>query len=223
MSRRQWPIEKALKPSPSIAMSPGGSSAELSCVSRRHCRHHPHWPWPRRSAARPDGIPRSWAGLRMSPTYQFEHTNGFRAQRFRCPLLFPTRTGQTCKHAQFVRGPGCVKDPNWEKGGLMRALLNRDGPLYKAVYTQRTCYERINSQAKNLGIERPKARNIRAHAQAGQIRLAAFWRSSQVAAPLSSALRFEHRGTSCCTPTPMWLHSLTGSVLRHLSTLPVSY
>jgi len=43
----------------------------------------------------------------------------------------------------------------------MRALLDRDDPLYKAVYTQRTCCERINSQAKDLGIERPKARNIR--------------------------------------------------------------
>jgi len=97
----------------------------------------------------------------MHPTYQFQHTNGFRAQRFRCPLLFPTRTGQTCAHEQFAKGKGCVKDPNWEKGGLMRALLDRAGPLYKAVYTQRTCCERINSQAKDLLIERPKARNIR--------------------------------------------------------------
>ena len=109
----------------------------------------------------PDGTPRCWAGLRMHSTYSFEHTNGFRAQRFRCPLLFPTRTGETCAHEQFAKGKGCVKDPNWEKGGLMRALLDRSGPLYKAVYTQRTCCERINSQAKNLGIERPKARNIR--------------------------------------------------------------
>jgi hypothetical protein len=97
----------------------------------------------------------------MYPTYQFEHTYGYRAQRFRCPLLFPTRTAETCEHAQFAKGKGCVKDPNWEKGGLMRALLDRSGPLYKAVYTQRTCCERINSQAKDLGIERPKARNIR--------------------------------------------------------------
>ena len=109
----------------------------------------------------PDGTPRCSAGLRMYPTYQFEHTNGFRAQRFRCPLLFPTRTGETCTHQQFAKGSGCVKDPNWEKGGLMRALLDRTGPLYKAVYTQRTCCERINSQAKDFGIERPKARNIR--------------------------------------------------------------
>src|SRR5436305_1936184 len=27
----------------------------------------------------PDGTPRCWAGLRMYPTYPFEHTNGFRA------------------------------------------------------------------------------------------------------------------------------------------------
>jgi hypothetical protein len=62
---------------------------------------------------------------------------------------------------QFAKGKGCLNDINIEAGGLMRALLDRSGPLYKAVYTQRTCCERINSQAKDLGIERPKARNIR--------------------------------------------------------------
>ncbi len=103
----------------------------------------------------PDGTPRCWAGLRMHPTYQFQHTNGYRAQRFRCPLLFPTRTGQTCEHAQFAKG----KDPNWEEGGLMRAMLHRSGPLYHVIYTQRMCCERINSQAQGLGIERPKVRN----------------------------------------------------------------
>jgi Transposase DDE domain len=109
----------------------------------------------------PDGTPRCWAGLRMHPTFQFQHTNGFRAQRFRCPLLFPEPIGQTCAHAQFAKAKGCVKDPNWEKGGLMRALLDRHSPLYHAVYTQRTACERINSQAQALGIERPKVRNIR--------------------------------------------------------------
>ncbi len=109
----------------------------------------------------PDGTPYCWAGLRMHPTYQFQHTNGYRAQRFRCPLLFPQRTGQVCDHAQFAKKKGCVKDPNWEKGGLMRVLLDRDSPLYHAVYTQRTACERINSQAQALGIERPKVRNGR--------------------------------------------------------------
>src|SRR5713226_9602346 len=109
----------------------------------------------------PDGTPRCSKGLRMTPTFQFQHTNGFRAQRFRCPLLFPERTGEVCDHAQFTKGKGCVKDPNWEKGGLMRALLDRDSPLYHAIYTQRTACERINSQAQALGIERPKVRQIR--------------------------------------------------------------
>ncbi len=109
----------------------------------------------------PDGTPRGFAGLRMHPTFQFQHTRGYRVQRFRCPLLFPEPTGATCQHAQFVKGKGCVKDPNWEKGGLMRALLDRHSPLYHAVYTQRTACERINSQAQALGIERPKVRNIR--------------------------------------------------------------
>jgi hypothetical protein len=109
----------------------------------------------------PDGTPYCSAGLRMHPTYSFQHTNGFRAQRFRCPLLFPQPTGQTCDHAQFAKAKGCVKDPNWEKGGLMRVLLDRDSPLYQAVYNQRTSCERINSQAQALGIERPKVRNGR--------------------------------------------------------------
>ena len=108
----------------------------------------------------PDGTPYCSKGLRMHPVFFFRHTNGFRAQRFRCPLLFPEQTGEVCEHAQFAKGRGCVKDPNWEKGGLMRALLDRDGPLYHVIYTQRTSCERINSQAKALGIERPKVRNI---------------------------------------------------------------
>ncbi len=108
----------------------------------------------------PDGTPRCSKGLRMTPTFQFQHTNGFRAQRFRCPLLFPERTGEVCDHAQFTKGCGCVKDPNWEKGGLMRAMLNRESPLYHVIYNQRTACERINSQAQAFGIERPKVRNI---------------------------------------------------------------
>jgi hypothetical protein len=43
----------------------------------------------------------------------------------------------------------------------MRVTLDRDSPLYHVIYNQRTSCERINSQAKDLGIERPKARTIR--------------------------------------------------------------
>jgi len=86
---------------------------------------------------------------------------GYRAQRYRCPLLFPEATGQTCEHEQFKKGPGCKKDINDEAGGRARLLMDRTHPLYHAVYTQRTTCERINSQAKELGIERPKVRNAR--------------------------------------------------------------
>jgi len=108
-----------------------------------------------------DGVPWCAKGLRMHPTYQFSHTYGYLSQRFRCPLLFPQASGQTCDHPQFLKEKGCVKDLNWELGGQMRVTLNRDGPLYKGIYKQRTSTERINSQSKELGIKRPKVRNIR--------------------------------------------------------------
>jgi len=108
-----------------------------------------------------DGVPLCPIQLRMQPTYQFDHTNGYRAQRYRCPLLFPEPTQATCQHEQFAKGKGCIKDVNIERGGLARVTLDRTSPLYHAIYTQRTCCERINSQAQALGIERPKVRNGR--------------------------------------------------------------
>jgi hypothetical protein len=96
----------------------------------------------------------------MHPTYQFSHTYGYCSQRFRCPLLFPEKTDKSCDHVQFVKGKGCVKDLNWELGGQMRVTLNRESPLYKSVYRQRTSTERGNSQSKAAGLERPKVRNI---------------------------------------------------------------
>ena len=97
----------------------------------------------------------------MHPTKQFNHTNGYRAQRFQCPLLFPKRTGASCQHEQFAKGKGCVKDVNWELGGIQRVTLDRDGPLFHALYNQRTGCERVNARAKELGIERPRVRNER--------------------------------------------------------------
>jgi hypothetical protein len=108
-----------------------------------------------------DGIPICPHGFTMQPTFQFQHTNGYRAQRFRCPLLVPLSTDQTCDHPQFQKGCGCVKDVNWELGGKMRVSLDRSSPLYQGIYRQRTSCERINSHAKELGIERPKVRNRR--------------------------------------------------------------
>lgn len=107
----------------------------------------------------PDGHPRCDRGRTMAPTTQFVHEDGFRAQRYRCPLLRPTRTGEICDHAQFAQGPGCTKYINIEAGGRMRADLDRRGEPYRGLYRQRSSAERINSQAKALGIERPKVRN----------------------------------------------------------------
>ena len=85
-----------------------------------------------------DGVPVCPIGLRMHPTYRFLHTKGYQAQRYRYPLLFPQRTGQTCDYEQFLKDKGCVKDLNIEKGGLMRVMLNRSSPLSRAVYRQRS-------------------------------------------------------------------------------------
>jgi hypothetical protein len=108
----------------------------------------------------PHGIHLCPQGVEMVPSYAYDHTQGYRAQLLRCPLLFPNPTGQTCSHKQFAKGVGCVKHINIEPGGRMRIALDRTSETYKAIYNQRTASERINSQAKALGIERPKVRNI---------------------------------------------------------------
>lgn len=111
------------------------------------------------AARLPDGTPRCPIGLPMHPTTQFNHTYGYRAQRFQCPLLFPEQTGATCTHEQFAKSKGCVKDVNWELGGIQRVTLNRDAPLFHILYNERTGCERVNARAKELGIERPRVRN----------------------------------------------------------------
>lgn len=48
------------------------------------------------------------------------------------------------------------------KGARLRYQLDRQSEDFKELYKQRTATERINAQAKELGIERPKLRNQRA-------------------------------------------------------------
>lgn len=108
-----------------------------------------------------DVVPICPIGLRMHPQFQFAHTNGYTAQRFRCPLLYPHRRDFTCSHAQFAKGRGCVKDVNWEAGGKARVLLDRDSDAYKTIYRQRTSCERVNSHSKSYGLAHPKVRNQR--------------------------------------------------------------
>lgn len=80
-------------------------------------------------------------GQEMEPRVQWvEDTH--RLQRFQCP---------TC---------GAIRKMNVELGNLMRWRLDRHADLYKTIYKQRTAAERINSQAKALGIEHPRQRRM---------------------------------------------------------------
>jgi hypothetical protein len=107
----------------------------------------------------PNGLHLCPKGLEMVAMYEFNHGDGYRAQELRCPLLRPRANGQSCDHEQFGKGVGCVKYVNITIGGKQRIQLDRQGKEYKSVYRQRTAAERINSQAKALGIERPQVRN----------------------------------------------------------------
>ncbi len=116
------------------------------------------------------GLPLCQAGLTMplKSTYQchtalVEHEKG----RYACPLHDPNVSGTTCpvNHKHWSKG-GCVTTMPTSIGARIRHQLDRDSTVYKAVYKQRTATERINAQAVELGIERPKIRN--GHAIANQ-------------------------------------------------------
>ena len=109
------------------------------------------------------GLPLCQAGLAMPLKYtficrttRFEHERG----RHVCPLHFPEVTAQVCPidHKNWPKG-GCITTLPTSIGARLRYQLDRDSALFKEVYKQRTATERINSQAKELGIERPKLRN----------------------------------------------------------------
>jgi hypothetical protein len=109
------------------------------------------------------GLPLCQAGLAMPLKYTFQtKTTLFEHQRGRyvCPLLFPAPTGQTCpiNHKQWPKG-GCTTTMATAIGARLRYQLDRESETYKQLYNQRTANERINSQAVELGIERPKIRN----------------------------------------------------------------
>jgi len=110
-----------------------------------------------------NGLPLCKAGFSMPLRYTFwskttlvHHQRG----RYVCPLLFPEETGQHCpiNHKRWPKG-GCTTTIPTSIGTRIRYQLNRQGEAYKQVYKQRTASERINSQAVELGIERPKIRN----------------------------------------------------------------
>jgi len=112
----------------------------------------------------PEGLPICAAELPMPLKMTFtdrtrsiiEHQRG----KYVCPLRFPQPTGQVCPkaHKQWAKG-GCTVDMPTSIGARLRHTLDRESQIYKAIYKQRTAVERINSQAKELGIERPYLRS----------------------------------------------------------------
>jgi hypothetical protein len=112
------------------------------------------------------GLPLCQAGLAMPCSSTFMNYRGLipqRQGRYVCPLLYPEPTGQVCPidHKNWPKG-GCVLKMGITVGARLRYLLNRDSDTYKLLYNQRSATERVNSQAVELGIERPKLRNQRA-------------------------------------------------------------
>lgn len=112
----------------------------------------------------PDGLPLCAAGLPMPLKLTYwhrtktliEHERG----RYACPLLFPTPSGESCpKNKKNWSKGGCTSDLPTSIAARLRYTLDRDSQVYKDIYKQRTAVERINSQAKALGIERPYLRN----------------------------------------------------------------
>lgn len=110
-----------------------------------------------------EGRPLCDAGLVMPLKYCFtdhSHVVPHERARYVCPLLYPVATGQACP-IQHKRWPdrGCVSTLPTSCGTRIRNQLDRKSEAYKQLYAQRTTTERIFSQAKQLGIERPKLRN----------------------------------------------------------------
>jgi hypothetical protein len=110
-----------------------------------------------------DGLPLCEANLPMPLTGSFVNRTSLvqhRRGRYRCPLLYPEPSGETCPidHDKWPDG-GCKLVMPMADGARIRYQLDRDSDHFKQIYNQRTAVERIFSQAVALGIERPKLRN----------------------------------------------------------------
>ena len=112
----------------------------------------------------PEGLPLCKAGFPMPPLFTFidrttclvEHERG----KYGCPLFFPQPTGNPCpiQHKNAAK-KGCTAMMPIGPGPRLPYTIDRESEQFKEIYRQRTATERINSQAKALGIERPHLRN----------------------------------------------------------------
>jgi len=112
----------------------------------------------------PAGLPLCAAGLAMPLKFTFTdrtstlvvHERG----KYICPLRHPqTMPAALCpvNHENWAKG-GCTAMMPTCAGARLRYQLDRQSAEYTAIYHQRTAGERINAQAKELGIERPYLR-----------------------------------------------------------------
>lgn len=117
----------------------------------------------RRKTFSPEGEPHCEADLPMplQRTYM-NHTSMVSHERgvYTCPII-GIRNNCPIDHVKWPQG-GCVHKMPTSVGARARHQIDRDSALYKDIYRQRTATERINSQAVELGIERPKLRNQQA-------------------------------------------------------------
>lgn len=112
----------------------------------------------------PEGLPLCKAGLPVPLQFTYrdrtvsiiEHERG----KYVCPLMFPEHVERTCpiQHEKWAKG-GCTVAMPTGPGARLRYSLDRESPIYKNIYKQRSAVERINSQTYALGIERPHIRN----------------------------------------------------------------
>jgi hypothetical protein len=112
----------------------------------------------------PDGLPLCQAGLPMPLHFTYQDTTisliAHERGKYVCPLRFPAQSANACpvNHKNWAK-KGCTAMMPTSVGARLRYTLDRDSQTYKDIYKQRTAVERINSQAKALGIERPHIRN----------------------------------------------------------------
>lgn len=108
----------------------------------------------------PEGLPICQAGLPMPLSRTFmNHTSRVEHERgcYGCPLV---GVADACpvNHKKWHEG-GCTITMATAPGARIRYQIDRDSETFKAIYRGRTACERINSQAFDLGIERPRLRN----------------------------------------------------------------
>jgi hypothetical protein len=136
--------------------------------------HRPEHDWPSGFAAVPftgrnkrrlnfneAGDPYCAAGeaMRLKYTFTSRATNvEHQRDHYVCPLV--GLAGAVCPtdHPRWAKG-GCTQRLPSSAGARLRHQIDRESDLYHAIYDQRTATERINAQAKELGIERPHLRN----------------------------------------------------------------